>query len=277
MILQATWQKLAQKYQGQTEQLKIADMRFGPYLCAVKLSNGTFGISSVIEDSQIHCDKKHRDFGEFTPLQIVGKTIGELFETEKNTATVIMLRLACMNALSSAELNSKRYDVLPDTDPFDLLSIDTSSKVIIVGAFHTYIEKCVKLGCDLGVLELDQEALNPDHRHLYIPAADYHKVIPGTDILIVTGLTLVNDTLEDILQVVEEKTQVVVTGPSSSLLPDVLFENKVDIIGGVRITDPERLLDLVGQGAAGYHLFRYCAEKISIRNADSRLQTDTNN
>lgn len=37
-----------------------------------------------------------------------------------------------------------------------------------------------------------------------------------------------------------------------------------DFIGATRITHPELLFDVVGSGGKGYHLFRYCAEKISI-------------
>ncbi len=262
MIVEETWLHLTAKNLEITEHLFIEDVRFGAHLCAVKLSDGSFGISSTIEDSQIHCDRKHRDFGDFTPLHITGKSVKELFETSKLSAIIVMLRLACLNAISSSELS--KYKVLTNTDPYDLLEITPDTKLIIVGAFHSYIEKSLKKGCAFGVLEMNREALNPEHRHLYIPAADYAKVIPGADVVIITGLTLVNNTLENLLDVVGENTKVVVTGPSSSIIPDVLFQKKVDVIGGTKITRPEVLLDLVSQGAAGYHLFTYCAEKISI-------------
>jgi hypothetical protein len=38
------------------------------------------------------------------------------------------------------------------------------------------------------------------------------------------------------------------------------------MIGGTMITKPEILFPMVSQGAAGYHLFEYCAEKITIYN-----------
>jgi uncharacterized protein (DUF4213/DUF364 family) len=59
---------------------------------------------------------------------------------------------------------------------------------------------------------------------------------------------------------------IVITGPSSSMIPDVLFKQNVSILGGIRIIKPEQVFPLVGQGAAGYHLFEYCAEKICILN-----------
>ncbi|MBK7711175.1 MAG: hypothetical protein IPJ37_09670 [Bacteroidales bacterium] len=43
-----------------------------------------------------------------------------------------------------------------------------------------------------------------------------------------------------------------------------MFENKVNIIGAVRITKPEVLFNIVSEGGTGYHLFEYCAQKICI-------------
>ena len=51
-------------------------------------------------------------------------------------------------------------------------------------------------------------------------------------------------------------------------MPDILFENKVSIIGAVKITKPEILFDIVGEGGKGFHLFEYCAKKICILKGD---------
>ncbi len=219
MIIQDTWLLLKEKKSSIIDQLRIEDLRIGQFLCAVKLSDSSWGISSTIEDTRIQCDKKHRDYGDFTPLRIKDKYVRELFETSKNSAIITMLRMACLNALSSAELSNDKYKIRKNTDPFDLLDIDKGSRVVIVGAFHSYIDKCIDFGCSFGVLELDQEALSPQHRHLYIPAENYNDVIPEADFLIITGLTLVNDTLERLLEAVTSNTKVIVTGPSSSIIP----------------------------------------------------------
>jgi hypothetical protein len=46
--------------------------------------------------------------------------------------------------------------------------------------------------------------------------------------------------------------------------PDILFKNNVDIIGATRITEPGLVFDIVSEGGTGYHLFKYCAQKIYI-------------
>ena len=73
-----------------------------------------------------------------------------------------------------------------------------------------------------------------------------------------------NNTIDELLGSVGAGTQVIVTGPSGSIIPDILFDNKVTIIGAVRITDPDILFRIAGEGGTGYHLFEYGAQKICI-------------
>ena len=94
--------------------------------------------------------------------------------------------------------------------------------------------------------------------------------MPQSDIVIITGQTLVNNTIDDLLAVINPKSEVIVTGPSSGILPDLLFENKVSVIGTIRITKPEILFSLVREGGTGYHLFEYCAQKICILKGDEK-------
>lgn len=96
--------------------------------------------------------------------------------------------------------------------------------------------------------------------------AGLQKIFPVSDIIIITGCTLVNNILDDLITDVPQHSQVIVAGPSGSLLPDILFENKVNIIGGTRVTDPDMAFTVAAQAGSGYHLFRYCAQKICIMN-----------
>ncbi len=265
IILQETINHLRATNEELLQNLYIERVTIGQHLAAVKLSDGSYGISSVIENSKIHCGKKDRDFGDFTPLKIIGKSVTEVFETEKSSAVVIMLRIACLNAISSGLLSKRNYKVEIGIDPIDMVEIKPDTRVVIVGAFQSYIERCHEIGCSLKVLELNREALQKEHQDYYVPAEKYPETIPGCDVLIITGLTLVNNTLDNLLGCITQGTTTIVTGPSSSIIPDVLFKNRVDIIGGTRVVNPEQLFPLVSQGAAGYHLFKYCAEKISIR------------
>jgi len=99
------------------------------------------------------------------------------------------------------------------------------------------------------------------------------KVIPDSEIIIITGMTLVNNTIDNLLSFVPRDSTVVVTGPSGSIIPDILFKYNVKIIGATRITNPALLFEIAGEWGAGYHLFRYCAEKICVlNNGENRVK-----
>lgn len=266
MILGEIRQHISENYPGRLQKLTIADVSIGLHMTAVQLSDGSNGIAATEADEQIHCAKKNRDFSEFTPLQILGRTAEDLLFSRKTSSPVRSLQVAVLNAVSSRIIEEKQYKVLKNTDPVDLLDLTGRQTITIVGAFQSYIRKIAATNNHLQVLELNEQALMPEHRNFYVPAAEYSRVLPDSAVVIITGLTLVNNTLDDILGSCRAGSTIILTGPSSSILPDVLFSHHVSMLGGTRITKPELLMPLVRQGATGYHLFEYCAEKICILN-----------
>ncbi len=264
MILEDTYSLLKTMYSHLIENLTIAEVRIGLYLTAVKLSDRSTGVAGTLPDESPHCVKKKRDFSDFSPNQIIGRKVSKLFETPKNSGIVNTLRIAVLNAVSSTIITNGRYKVIENADPIDLVDLAPGKTITVVGAFHSYIQKISGTGNQLYVLEFDKNALSDGHKKYFVPAGDYHQVIPVSDVVIITGLTLVNNTIDGLLSVVSPNTQLIVTGPSSSLIPDFLFQNKVNLVGATQITDPETAFEIVGQAGTGYHLFQYCARKICI-------------
>ena len=267
MIIGQAYNILRTRYKVIFDELTISEVRIGKFLTAVRLSDGSTGIASSLEDDHPFCSKSERDFSEFTPAKIRGHKVRELFEMKKDSNLISSLKTASLNAISSGIISSGKYKVIENCDPIQLLDLESRKTITIVGAFQSYIQKISKTGCRLNVLELNENALQPDQKKFYVPASEYTRIIPASDIVIITGQTLVNGTIDGLLSAVREGTQVIVTGPSGSILPDVLFKNRVSIIGAVRITRPELLFDIVGEAGLAYHLFEYgVAQKICVLN-----------
>jgi uncharacterized protein (DUF4213/DUF364 family) len=246
--------------------LAISDVRIGVFLSAVLLSDGSCGVSSTISDTLAHCDKKSRHYGDFSPLKIRGQRVVNLFETDKKSSLIDTLKTAVLNAISSKLLSTSNYRIIENSDPIDLIDLSSKKTITVVGGFQTYIQKISATNNKLYVLELNENALTEEQKQYFIPAEQYANILPSSDIVLITGLTLVNNTIDDLLTSVSPEATVIVTGPSSSIIPDILFENKVNIIGATRITDSDLLFSIVGEAGAGFHLFNYCAQKISILN-----------
>lgn len=264
MIIEQTYFLLESEYKSITRELKISDVRVGQYLTAVLLSDGSIGIASSLEDEHPFCSREERDFGDFTPLNIRGRNIIDLLGSGKDSRLVSSLKIAVLNAVSSGMINSGKYSIIENRDPADLIDINDKQTITLVGAFQSYIKKFSQTAGKLFVLELNENAFKDEDRKYFVPASEFSRIIPMSDVVIITGQTLVNGTIDELLNFVKKESTVIVTGPSGSILPDVLFRNGVDIIGALRITKPELVFDVVSQGGLGYHLFRYCAQKICI-------------
>ena len=267
MIVEETLNLIKTKYKAYFEHLIITDIRIGLYLTAVKLSDASYGIATTISDEiPLRNTKTMRDFDVFSPSRIKGEKLSTLFEISKDSNILKSIRMAALNAVSSRIISDSDYKIYENTDPIDLIDLSQKKQITIVGAFHSYIDKISATENKLNVLELNENALSDNYKKYYVPAAQYAEVLPVSDIVIITGLTLINDTADNLLSSVNPDSEVIITGPSSNIIPDILFRNKVKIIGATRIIKPDLLFDIVGEAGAGYHLFKYCAQKICIVN-----------
>lgn len=264
MIIEQTYKLLKTKYSDNLSELIISEIKIGIYLTAVRLSDGSVGTSATLQDNSPACAKVSRDFGDFTPLKIRGQKALDILETKKESGIISSLKTAVLNAVSSKIILSGSYKIVENCDPVQLLDLSAPKTITIVGAFQSYIRKISETGNKLFVLELSENTLTGDQKKLFVSADKYKEILPVSDIVIITGQTLVNRTIDDLLSAITQRAQVIVTGPSSNILPDILFENKVSIIGAIRITKPEILFDIVSEGGTGFHLFEYCAQKICI-------------
>ncbi|HZJ74545.1 MAG TPA: DUF364 domain-containing protein [Perlabentimonas sp.] len=266
MILDKTFDFLKTSHKSLIDELTIDEFRCGTHMSAVKLSDNSYGVVSTLLDEGHQCVKGVRDFGDFTPAKISGQPVLNLLETKKSSGLISTLKVAVLNAISSTIISKGEYKVIENADPIDMIDLNSNKNITMVGAFNTYIRRIPAETNNLQVLELNESALAQGFEKYYVPADEYKNVLPKSDIVIITGLTLVNSTIDNLLNAISPGTQVIVTGPSSSLVPDILFQNKVNIIGSTRIVNPELLFQLISEMGKPFHIFKYCAQKICIMN-----------
>ncbi len=80
------------------------------------------------------------------------------------------------------------------------------------------------------------------------PAAAAPELIPQADVVAITGSSLINHTLGDLLALCRRDALVMVLGPSTPL-SSVLFAHGATVISGARVVDEAAVLRTVGQGA----------------------------
>ncbi len=268
MILSETIHYLLENQENRLKELTITKLVMGKQFTAVMLSDGSCGLAAAEIPEKTQCSHgKIRIHGEFAPGNFKGNTVYKLFSYEDNDCRIsFSVKLAVINAISEKEISNGKYHIVKHKDTLEVLDIGSLSKVTVVGAFHSYIKKLAETGCILKVLELNEDALSDEHKHFFVPVHQAESILSESDIVIITGSTLVNETLDDLLGMIKNNAQIAVIGPSSSLFPDVLFDRGVTIIGATVISDKETMFRIISEGGSGYHLFEKCAYKICITN-----------
>jgi uncharacterized protein (DUF4213/DUF364 family) len=175
--------------------------------------------------------------------------------------------IATMNAL--AEMCWQRratpeMELRAGIDAYDAAAIQPGERVVVVGAFVPFLKALKRAGQRFTVLEMDPATLRPDELPFFRPAADAPSVVPGADVVLITGTTLLNETLENLLALCRPSARVVMVGPTVGLLPDAFVRRGVDVLGGVRVTDPDAFLEMLAEGGSGYHFFGRSAEKVVL-------------
>ncbi len=269
MILSQTNELIRKRIGNRLDGITVTDIRVGLFLTAIKLSDGSTGTSATFSSGHPLCTKESRDYGPLSPSRIKGTRVNDILKSTNESGIIASLKMSVLNALSSELIEAGDYNVIEDADPLRFVDTGQDSTITIVGAFQSYIRKISATGNKLYVLEMNEDTISNDHKRFFVPSTEFRRVLPVSDVVIITGQTLVNGTIDELLHEITDGTQVIVTGPSSGILPDILFENRVSVIGSVRITDPDILFDVVSEGGTGYHLFEHCARKISILKRDA--------
>ena len=149
-------------------------------------------------------------------------------------------------------------------DAFDATEILQGDNVVVVGAFVPFLRELKRRHQPFLVLEQDPATLKADELPFFRPAEQAGTVVPQADVLLITGTTLINDTLEELLRLAKPTARVTMVGPTVSLLPDAFLRRGADILGTVRITAPDAFLEMLAEGGSGYHFLGRSAQKVVL-------------
>jgi uncharacterized protein (DUF4213/DUF364 family) len=155
-----------------------------------------------------------------------------------------VIGVATINALSQIVLKSEHegYAVM-DGSVLDEIDIRPTDTVGMVGNIKPLVPAVRKKTANLWIFErgrsLDDSIL---------PDTACEELLPRADIIVITGSAIANGTIGRLLQLSENARTVGVVGPSASIIPDPLFKRGVDVMGGVIVTNPDRVMQIVAEG-----------------------------
>ena len=220
----------------------IEDIRAGLFYTAVKLEDGRAGVAAtprVLVTPRPRDAKDLRDLGTEKVLELALSP----------DPLLSAIGVATLNAFLPGSAEAIEGDLL------DHLGVREDDRVGMVGYFAPFAEKLKGHVRELYIFERSERV-----EHVYPDWAE-PLLLPGCDVVIISGTTFVNKTIDFVLKHTTNARKVAIAGPTTPLSVSLL--GKIDILSGIRVTDPDRLLVLVSQGG-GTKAIMSVARKVNL-------------
>jgi uncharacterized protein (DUF4213/DUF364 family) len=268
-VIAETTEIIGKKCPDLLQQGWVDDLVIGVFFTGVKLSSGHAGVAFTpigeIPEA-VCCPTTAARMPQAGKLE--RKPLSEILPYSLD-ANVLKsaVGISALNALSQSILESgrgKEYQVVKDTDGFDLLEIQPDETVSLIGAFGPYIRRLKMMGNPFFIIEKNPQTLRPEEMKYFKPPSELAMTLKKSDAIIITGTAIVNHTIDSILSSINHGKRTAIIGPTASMIPDAFFERGVQVMAGIRILEPERMIKILKQGGSGYHLLQECSEKIAF-------------
>jgi uncharacterized protein (DUF4213/DUF364 family) len=269
-VLPETIDIITEKSPIPLEEIWIDDVVIGIFFTGVKLSTGHAGGCASTPIGEIPeaacCPTSAARMPRAGALQ--GTPIPEIIEYSLDPNVVkSAIGVATLNALSQLIVessNGKEYDMIRDRDGFNLLNIQPHETVSLIGAFGPYIQRLKMMGNPFFIIEKNSQTLRLDEMKHFKPESEMRDAFEKSGVAILTGMSIVNHTIDHILSLLRNGIRTAIIGPTASMIPDAFFKRGVHVMAGIEIQKPDTMIEILKQGGSGYHLMKECGEKIAF-------------
>jgi len=214
------------------ENFKVKEVYIGAFTTMVISKHA--GLSSTLKDLCVGEGK-----GGIPNAGILeGKDTKELAEYvfSKNLISA-SLGMACIN--STLDFSEKEFEGI---NAFDVIKEKGKNKNVSVIGHFPFVDKLKKFTRNLFVFEKRLKLGD-------LPSSKIPDFLPESDVVAISGTTLINHTFEDIMKYIKKDAYKIMLGPSTPL-SKVMFDYGIDLLAGVIVQDKDKLLKGLLQGAS---------------------------
>lgn len=230
---------------------KIEEVFIGLGFTGVKVSDEVMGIcftprTEAIDSCCLYFDK---------PGTLWKKDIFSVAEMGKSKNPLErVVGIATINALSQIIFREEEY--LPNTrdDVLDLIPLLKSDRVVMVGNIGPFIDY-IK-GNSKHVTVIDNNPALQGKQDGYVVVNDLN-VLKEADISIITGASMVYDTVDQVLELAQSSRHITMVGPSLGCLPEPLFERNIENAAGMHVTDVNKVRHIIFEGGGARQFSPY--------------------
>jgi uncharacterized protein (DUF4213/DUF364 family) len=236
---------------SKADKYTLKRVQVGLIYSVVELSNLATGVAYTFPKGE-RCGVG----GSLKPL--AGKKASEIVTFLAGSDLVLSsIALATINAILATDplpLGSEAGDVL------EKLDIRQGDRICMVGCFLPVMEGLRKKQVTVTAVD---EIPKPGSR----PAEEVDSLLPHSQVAIITATSIINNTLDHLLQLAQSCREVALLGPSTPLLRESFIDTPVTCLSGIRILDTAGVLQIVSEGGGFREFKRYC-RKVNLRPID---------
>ena len=268
-VIAETIEIIKEKSPAPLQDVWIDDLVIGIFFTGVKLSTGHAGVAFTpigeIPEA-VCCPTTAARMPQAGNLE--SKSVSEILKYSLDPNVLkSAIGIAILNALSQLVIESENvaeYQIVKDVDGFDLLEIKPHETVSLIGAFGPYIKRLKTMGNPFFIIEKNRQTLRPDEMKYFKSESEMSFALEKSDVVIITGTSIVNHTIDTILSFITHGTRTAIIGPTASMIPDAFFKRGLQVMAGVKILKPDLMIKILKQGGSAYHLLKDCSEKIAF-------------
>jgi len=213
--------------------LKVHEVRIGVGYTAVALNNASTGLAAVMRENMgSHCTVVAKAGTH------AGMPASELlaYLTNARNSVEKALGLATANAILSALAPYEESDTLT------LMKLSPKDHVVMIGFFGPLVSRIKQTGAQLTIIEKNKDLPQ------VVSFNSRGDILKTCTVAIITATSILNNTLELILNDIENSRWVCVLGPSTPVCRDIFVGTPVTHLGGSVVLDSAKVMQIVSEG-----------------------------
>ncbi|MBN2027204.1 MAG: DUF364 domain-containing protein [Actinobacteria bacterium] len=201
---------------------RLAEVIVGLGFTLARLDDGACGVAYTLRDElERGCDA----FAEAGRMS--GRELGEVLPWIGGSSVIASaIGLAAANALLLPPQEAFRADLLA------YLDLQPGERVVTVGRFRPMEPQLTRMGVELEVVE----------------RGDPQTPLKGCDVALITATSIINNTIEELLEKITGVREAAILGPSTPYAPGAFEDSPVTILAGSVVSDPDRVRQVISEG-----------------------------
>jgi len=243
-------QELINAVEDKAASKTIEDLRIGLCYTGVLLSDGHLGLAYTFKSPHSNTCCVRIESGSFK-----GKRATEVIRCSlSDNLLESSIGIATINALAN-----QTVEEVIEGDVLDIVTFHPSDTVGMIGFFGPLVGP---LRASVKSLFIFEEKDMPHTPDVY-PSARTVEILPQCDVIIISATTLINKTMEPLLQLSKNARETIILGATTPLIPRTFISRGITMLSGVVVVDTAKVLRVISEGG-GMRDFKNIIKKVNL-------------